>query len=193
MKENIEKENQIMADPRNTWVAIATKIGGQIVWIGGEFTDGTMVNLLNTNWRYEFQINSFRTGPGLGLSAGYIAVFFFNMTSPSQVDGISVEDWGFNLAILGKWKEILKTFKNLELYTTVGKIGVNMAIGLHDLDVFRNAAHTISTAFDIAKYSNIPKIVTLDLPAGVGAEVSFVDIYGKVNITKNESVRSSRR
>lgn len=177
---------------RSTWIAVATKIGGQLVWIGGEFTKGTMVNLQNTHWRYDFQLNSFRTGPGLGISAGYVVVFFFNCTSPWEVHETSFEDWGLNIAILGKWKEVLKTLGHLELYTTVGRIGVHMAVGLHDADILRNAAHTLSTAFDIGKFNNQPTIISLDLPLGLGAEISWVNIYGKVKIVENQSVPTPR-
>jgi hypothetical protein len=182
-----------MDESRNTWMAMATKIGGQLVWIGGEFTEGTMVNLANTHWRFDFQINSFRTGPGLGMSAGYVVVFFFNCPSPWVIHETKFEDWGFNLAVLGKWKDILKAVKNAKLYTTAGRIGVHMAMGLHEADTMRNAAHTISTGLDIKNRGGKPTIISLDLPLGVGVELSWVDIYGTVKIMENQSVPTPQR
>lgn len=177
-----------MGVERNTWMAVATKIGGQLVLVGGEYTEGTLVSLSNTHWRYDFNINSFRLGPGVGISGGYVIVFAFNCISPHQLDGTAIEDWGFNVALAAKWKAIAETLGNLKLYTTIGRVGIHMAVGFKDADVLRNAAHTISTALDINNRGSGPTIIALDTPLGAGAEISLVKIYGTVHIGENQSV-----
>lgn len=177
-----------MSVERNTWMAIATKIGGQLVLIGGEYTEGTLVSLSNTHWRFDFNINSFRAGPGIGISGGYVIVFAFNCVSPHQLDGTAIEDWGLNISLAAKWKAVAQTLGSLKLYTTIGRVGIHMAVGLHDADVLRNAAHTVSTAFDIANRGAQPTIIALDTPLGAGAEISLVKIYGTIHIGENQSV-----
>jgi len=182
-----------MGVERNTWMAIATKVGGQLVFIGGEFTEGTLVSLSNTHWRYDFNINSVRVGPGIGISGGYVIVFAFNCISPNQLDGTALEDWGCNIALGAKWKAIAETLGNLKLYTVIGRIGIHMAVGWKDADVLRNAAHTVSTALDINNRGTKPTVIALDTPLGAGAELSLVKIYGTFHVGENQSVVTPRK
>ncbi len=68
-----------------------------------------------------------------------------------------------------------------------------MAVGFHDADVLRNAAHTVSTAFDIANRGTQPTVIALDTPLGAGAEISLVKIYGTFHIGENQSVVTPRK
>lgn len=184
-----------MSAARNTWMAIATKAGGQLVFVGGEFTEGTLVNLSNQHFRFDFNINSLRVGLGLGASAGYVIVFAFNCTSPHQLDGTAIEDWGCNISTGLKLGAIGKTLANLKLYATIARIGTHMAIGLESAETLRNAAHYVYTGFhDLGALRGAgPTIVAIDTPAGVGAELSLVKIYGTFKLGANQSVMLPRK
>ena len=182
-----------MADMmRNTWLAVATKIGGQLVLVGGEFTEGTLVNCSNTHWRYDFNINSFRAGPGLGGGAGYCVVLAFNCINPCQLDQTSIEDWGFNLALAGKWAQIAKALANYRFYAAIAKMGTSMAIGIQEAEKIKLSVNYLWNAFDMSQRPGTPMICAIDTPAGVGLELSLVKIYGKFILGANQSVPTPR-
>lgn len=178
---------------RQTWVAVATKIGGQLVLVGGEFTEGTLVNCSNSHWRFDFNINSFRAGPGLGVGAGYCVVFAFNCLHPSQLDQTSIEDWGLNVSVAGKWTQIVNGLRNFNFYATIAKIGTKMAIGIEEAEKIKLSINYLWNALDISQRGGTPMICAIDTPLGIGAELSLVKIYGKFILGENKSVPTPRR
>ena len=177
---------------RHTWLAVGEKAGFQAITWGAEYTAGELTNLRHNHWKYKFEISSLRLGPGIGASAGYVLVFIFNCVSPNQLHNTKIADWGFNLSTGGRFDKAAAALKSLKLYAAVGKLAAGAAFGIKNADSIRNAAHTLVTACDIAT-SSTPSVICLDTPIGVGAEISYVDIYGTFNITENTSTFKSRR
>lgn len=176
---------------RQTWLAVGEKAGFQAITWGAEYTAGELVNIRHQHWKFKFKISSLRLGPGIGASAGYVLVFIFNCTSPNQLHNTKVNDWGFNLSTGGRYDKVAGILKDLKLAGAVGKLAKGAAFGIKNGDSIRNAAHTIATSYDIAT-SNKPSVICLDTPIGVGAEISYVDIFGTFEITENTSTFKSR-
>lgn len=176
---------------RHTWLAVGEKAGFQAITWGAEYTAGELVNIRHLHWKYKFEISSLRLGPGIGAGAGYVLVFIFNCVSPNQLHNTKVTDWGFNLSLGAKWDKVAKTLANLKLYASVGKLAATTAFGIKEAPNIRNAAHTIATSYDILTSSK-PSVICLDTPIGVGAEISYVDIFGTFKVTENTSVFKAR-
>ena len=177
---------------RHTWLAVGEKAGFQAITWGLEKTEGELVNIRNLHWKFKFNIDSVRLGPGAGVSAGYVLVFIFNCVSPNQLHGTKIKDWGFNLSTGGKFDKAAKILSNLKLAGAVGKIAAATAFGIKNADSIRNAAHTIATTYDIAT-SNKPSVICLDTPIGLGLEISYVDIEGWFEVTENTSTFKPRQ
>ncbi len=177
---------------RHTWLAVGEKVGFQAITWGSEYTAGELVNIRNLHWKFKFSIASMRLGPGIGAGAGYVLVFIFNCVSPNQLHNTKVNDWGVNFSVAGKLDKLAAALGNLKLAGAVGKLAATTAFGIKNADGIRNAAHTLYTSLEIAK-STTPSVICLDTPIGVGAEISYFDVFGTFSVTENTSTFKSRK
>lgn len=166
---------------RNTWIGVGTKYGGQLIAAGVEAVDGGILSVANPSWFYQFGVNNVRLGPGLGAAIGAVAIVGFNIPSIMAMDGTEMSDWGLNLSLGGKWKEIGKALMKWKQYKTLTKVGMRAGM-LRDIEELKLSVNYLWNAFDIGSRAGRPLISIIDLPAGTGLEVSLVITQGKFSI-----------
>lgn len=170
---------------RNTWLGRGVKYGGQLIAAGMESVDGTIFCAANPNWEFQFGVTNARLGPGLGGGVGAVAVFGFNIPSIMAMDGTELSDWGVNLSLGGKWKDVAKGLLRWKYYKVIAELGVRAAnvpkMG-KDLEGMKLAVHYLWNAMDIGSRGGKPVLAMVDLPIGSGYEVSIVYTTGKFNI-----------
>ena len=170
---------------RNTWIGAGAKYGGQLIGAGYDSSDGAVFNVAHPGWCFEFEITNLRLGPGLGGGVGSMIVIAFNTTNIYNLSGTNIEDWGFNFALAGKWSAIAKSLANIQKYAALAKLAKSATATknfVKDAEGLKMATNYLWNAFDMNKRGGKPTIFTLDLPAGVGLEVSLVKTYGTFNI-----------
>ena len=166
---------------RNTWIGVGTKYGGQLLAAGVEAVDGGIFCVDNPNWFYQFGVNNVRLGLGLGGAIGAVAIVGFNISSIMAMDGAEMTDWGLNLSLGGKWKEIGKALLKWKHYKTLANVGIRAGM-LRDIEEIKLSVNYLWNAFDIGSRGGKPVIAIIDLPAGTGLEVSLVYTQGKFSI-----------
>ena len=156
--------------------------------VGLEEVEGNIWHMSSTarNW---FSVMSVRLGLGLGGSVGLVAICIFNCDSAKvRLNNTSLNDWGVNVAIAGRWAAVAKGLKMSGFWARIAKLGLKrgtrkaVAGTLQHADEFRNDLHLIYTGLDIESSNGEPKVVVIDSPAGVGLELSINYTLGKIEI-----------
>ena len=165
--------------PEQTWLGIGVKSGGMLGVGGAESVSGTVYNLGNPGITYGFSMVSSRWGIGFGGGGGLVVIGGFKLNGLIWLDGRVMEDWGVNVSMGGKWKDLVKAlnaknfFRNIKLAKAAGAL-------ISNLDEIRNAMHYIYNAYDFDAKGDHPS-VSFDVPlAGVGLELSAFKTSGKM-------------
>lgn len=174
-------------DQYKTWCGVGVKGGGTLFAVGMEYLAGDLRNLGQLGELHSFQMMSVRIGPGLGGGAGYVACIVFDCLNLWNLNDTESSDWSINVALGGKWSEVVKGLSKYKFFPTLLKIGEaagkQTALVPADIDNLRNGASYFWTGCDIGKRGNGPKLVTIDIPfAGVGVELSAHWTQGKIEI-----------
>lgn len=164
----------------NTWLGIGAKYGGFLGFFGAESTQGKIFSIYDASYRHSFSLTNARLGLGLGGGGGLVALCVFNCPNIWQIHNTSNNDWGVNVSLGGKWSAVVKTLSNYKFFTTVAKIGTKLRIhDPKDLDSIRNSLHYLYNEYDVATATpGVPKVVSIDLPAGMGVELSASYSFG---------------
>lgn len=175
-------------DPNQTWLGVGVKGGGTVFVVGLEEIEGNIWHMGSpaSNW---FSVMSVRLGLGIGASVGLVAICIFNCDSAKvRLNKTSLNDWGVNVAISGKWSAVAKGLKNAGFWTRIAKLGLNrgtrktVAKSLEHAEDFRNDLHHIYNGLDIATSNGEPKVIVIDSPAGIGLELSVNYTLGTIEI-----------
>jgi len=164
------------------------KSGGQLGIGGYESTYARLWNLGNGEY-FDLQIGAARWGFGLGAGAGAVAIIAFGLIEPHTLHGRRMEtDWGVNVAFTEQIisKATIGLIKQSKLWVDAFIAGKYIVASIDDLKLLenlRNLTHTIFTALEARKQSGV---VVVDLPGGVGLEVSGFLTKGTMYIS-NES------
>jgi hypothetical protein len=183
-----ENKKKIEFDPSKTWLGVGVKGGGMLFVVGLEEMEGNIWHMASPvrNW---FSVMSVRLGLGLGGSIGLVAICIFNCeNAKTRLDKTSLNDWGINVAITGKWSAVAKALKNAGFWGRIAKLGLKrgtrlaVADTLENVELLRNDLHLIYNGLDIATSNGEPKVIVIDSPAGVGLELSVNYSLGTIEI-----------
>ena len=162
-----------------TWLGIGEKTGGTLFVVGMEGTEGMVFNVGNTAVRNNFSLMNARLGIGLGGGIGMVALCVFNCDSIWRINNTSANDWGVNISLGGQWSKIAKALKNYKFFTTVARVGAKLRRFVpEDAESIRNSLHYLYSEYDVASAGNAPKVVSIDIPIGVGLEASINYAFG---------------
>lgn len=177
--ENSSNETNIS----HQWFGVGEKAGGTAFFIGVEDLEGLAFNLQNPSSRFAFGATNMRLGIGLGASAGLCALMVFDCPNPNSISGKDLSDWGVNLAVGGQWSKVAKVLGNTKFYALIGKLGTALRLTDRDVAKIRDIFHQIYNCFDTATMNRgVPKVLVIDLPAGIGIEVSAFYSFGKLRV-----------
>ncbi len=162
-----------------TWLGVGVKSGG-ILGIGGvESTSGIFFNVGNPSYTHTFSMTSSRWGLGLGGGGGLVGICVFKLNALAWLDGQVIEDWGVNVSMGGRWKDVAKVlqakrfFHHIKMVKAIGSLVTN-------LDEVRNIMHYLYTAYDFDANGDHP-MLSFDIPAaGIGLELSAFKTSGKM-------------
>lgn len=167
------------------WMGFGAKGGGQLGFGGYESTYARLWNLGNGE-TFDLQIGAARWGIGFGGGGGAVAVIAFGLIEPHMLHGRKLEtDWGVNIAFTEKIvsKATIGLVQHGKLYLDAFIAGKYVFTSGKQLENVRNLMHTVFTAFEAIKESGV---VVIDLPGGVGLEVSGFITKGTMYVS-NES------
>jgi hypothetical protein len=170
-------------DPHSSWFGVGLKSGGSLLVGGYESFTGALFNLDSGRASARsFEFSAYRMGPGLGGGAGLSAAFLFNASDPHVLNGKWAWDWGFSLALGGKWDDVIdaaKWGKMLDRLTDVGVAIKNLEP--KQLEAARDLGSALSNASPTLGAE--PSFTAIDIPlAGAGLEVSLHALYGKLAV-----------
>lgn len=161
------------------WLGVGGKWGGQALFGGAETVMGTLYNIANPNNKVTFKRVSSRWGLGLGGGAGLTCICVFKLRGIAWLHGRTIEDWGVNVDLGGKWKHVAKILQTKKFFTHV-KIAKAVKGIITNLDEIRDAMHYLYTIYDFDTNGDHP-ILSFDVPfAGLGLEVSIFKTKGKI-------------
>ena len=168
-----------------TWIGLGLKGGGTLAFVGMESVVGFANNLSYLKHSQQITISSLRAGAGLGGGAGITAILVYNCIDLQWLNGTRTTDWGFNLAVGGKWDGVVKALGTSKFFMTLAKWGVKLHKATPEaVENIRTGASLVWSAYDIQKM-NGPKLVTIDIPfAGIGVEASLHYLDGEISIGK---------
>jgi hypothetical protein len=164
-----------------TWFGLGEKTGGMLIAAGMEHTTGMIVRGSNLENLFSFSITSARIGLGLGFSGGLIAIMIFNCDNIQRLQNQDVSDWGVNIALGGRWAEIARALRRSEMLVELARLGWRLRGVAAQGERLRNFLHYAYNAYDIRTMNNQPKIVTLDTPVGIGAEIAVNYSTGRIS------------
>lgn len=164
-----------------TWFGLGEKTGGMLVAAGMEHTRGMILRASNLENPIGFSITSARIGLGLGFSGGLVGVLIFNCDNLHRIRDRNITDWGVSISLGGRWAEVARALRRSETFLGLARMGWRMRGAAANAERIRNFLHYAYNACDIASTNNDPKIVTIDTPVGVGAEVAVNYTTGTIS------------
>ncbi len=175
----------IEMDNYTTWIGYGVKVGGSLVLVGAETTDGKVCNLGYTSEVYPFNVSSVRLGPGLGGAVGTVGIFVFNCIDIQGMSDTPTSDWALNISLGGKWSEIAKGIRRRRLYAALSRtMGELTNASPSDVTTIRNTASYMYSAVEAeGLLPGTPTAIILDIPtAGIGVEVSLSKLWGIITV-----------
>jgi len=161
-----------------TWLGVGVKSGGQLLFGGVESTGGLFFNLGNPNVIHTFSMTSSRWGFGLGGGAQLVCMFVFKLKGLAWLDGQTIEDWGMNVDMGGRWKHWTKIVDD-KFRSTVHAVWALSSIVPH-LDEIRDVMHYLYNLYEFDSKGDHP-MLSLEVPfAGAGLELSAFKSKGKI-------------
>ena len=155
-----------------TFLGYGTKTEGIAVIYKREYTLGWAFNLANPTVNANFQIKS--TGWGVGLGGGTNMAVILNFNEYGLPARKELDDFSFDFSVGGKWSKLADALIKYRVYATLASIGgPNVLSQIADLREFASAAYDV---FDVV--DGEPTMVTIDLPVGIGLEMSIAKIFG---------------
>ena len=176
------------------WIGVGMKSGGQVAVIGLESTGAFMVNLGNheTFW---LRILNARYGPGLGGSAGAVAVLAWGLIEPYDLHGQEISEWGFNVSVAeklasGSLKQSLQMFEQLNQLWDSRKGLYNVLDGaMSMISTVEQIKRRLTSFFVMCEAGKRRGVVTIDIPsAGYGVELSAYVTRGHMAVQNSSSM-----
>lgn len=157
---------------RRTFLGYGSKVEGMALVYKREYTLGWAFNLAAPHINFDFEIKG--TGWGLGLGGGTNIAVLLNFNEYGPPARKELDDFSFDFSVGGKWSKLADALTKYRVYAALASIGgPNVLSQLAELREFASAAYEI---FDVA--DGVPTMVTMDLPVGIGLEVSVSKISG---------------
>ncbi|MHC4469808.1 MAG: hypothetical protein ACYTDY_05175 [Planctomycetota bacterium] len=170
-------------DPNSSWFGVGLKSGGSLAVVGYESFTGALFSLGSGRASARsFDFSGYRIGPGLGGGAGLSAAFLFNADDPRALNDRWAWDWGFSLALGGKWDDVIDAARWGKMLGKLSKVGVHIQnLEPEQLEAARDLGSALSNAS--SSFSAEPAFTAIDIPlAGAGLEVSLHALYGKLTV-----------
>ncbi len=166
------------------WFGLGVQEGGTLGIAGKDTVEACLYSLESYQDRFWMNIDGWRLGLGLGASIGAALVVATGVDAPSELQGfIAGGDVDFQLSLAGKWGDVAKAAKGLNLVRKVATAGklVDKTLSLVEWEKTRDLIWNLYKATDID--SKKKAVNVLSIPgAGVGLEVSIYKSFGEVRV-----------
>lgn len=163
-----------------TWLGVGLKSGGQLLFGGVETEAGYFFNLDNNTAGHYYSMTSSRWGFGLGGGGGVSIICVFNSNEIWWLNGKEQSDWGVEVSLGGKWKDVIRA-TDKSILAILKFLAKNPAAFLQNLDKLRDFAHVVYNTFDVMNRKEEHPILCLDIPfLGEGLELSAFKKSGKI-------------
>jgi len=164
-----------------TWLGVGVKSGGQLLFGGVESETGFFFDLSKQSAKLKYSMTSRRWGLGLGGSGGLSVILVFNSNAIWWLNGRDLSDWGVNLSLGGKWKDVAWFIADKMIHTILKLIVNSPTEFIKYLSELRDFTSLIFNAYDLGKSKDEHPILTFEVPfAGLGLEVSAFTKSGKI-------------
>ncbi|HEX2891121.1 hypothetical protein [Vineibacter terrae] len=184
-------------DPAKAWIGAGLKGGVTVVAGGKEALVGSLWNLHSADLGFPFVATASRVGLGAGASGGVVLCLGYGFDSPQGALGIGLGGWDFNLSLGARWSAWLKSLrlanpktagalaKLIRALTQVRTSQIKSLDSLMQLTSgFVHNEGMINLFKNLVGLSNFDDrtkcLITFDLPASGGLEVSIVYTDGSV-------------
>ncbi len=184
-------------NPAKAWIGAGFKGGVTVVAGGKEALIGSLWNLHTPDLGFPFAATASRSGLGLGASGGVVLCLGYGFDNPQGALGIGLGGWDFNLSLGARWSAWLKSLRLANpktagaLATLIRALVQVRGSQIKSLDSlmqltsrFAHNEGTINLFKNLVGLSNFDDrmkcLITFDLPASGGVEVSIVYTDGSV-------------
>jgi hypothetical protein len=165
----------------NTWLGVGAKSGGQLLFGGVEGEAGILFNLDNPSMMRRYSITSSRWGLGLGGGGGITVTCVFNSNELYWLSETEVSDWGVNISMGAKWKDVVWFIADKKIHLILKMILRNPFQFLTKLDNLRDFSHFLYNTFEVKNSKTEHPILSLEIPmSGPGLELSGFVKRGKI-------------
>jgi len=166
------------------WFGLGGQEGGTLGIAGKDTVEACLYSLETYQNRFWMNIDGWRLGLGLGASVGVVLVVATGVERPNDLQGfIAGGDVDFQLSLAGKWGDVAKAAKGLNLVRKIAGASkfVEKTISLAEWEKLRDLVWNLYKAMDIN--SKKMAVNVLSIPgAGIGLEVSVFKSMGEVTV-----------
>jgi hypothetical protein len=164
------------------WFGVGAVEGGTLGIAGKETVEACVYSWDKYTHHFWLNVDAWRLGIGVGASVGIVLVVATGVETPHDLEGfVVVGDTDFQLALAGKWGDVAKAAKGLNVVRKVAKLGkfIDKTISYAEWEKLRDFVWNLYKAMDIDAKKTALNVFGIP-GAGVGLEASVYKSVGSV-------------